>query len=118
MTLQGVIMADKAIGMPVTNPNGDKIGDVKDIVFDTTNCSLQYLVVSYNGGTTAGTTLVPIPAAALQLSSDGQSFVVADETLLSSAPHFDTNAFPYTLTMDWDKDVKTFWSTHTKPSTP
>lgn len=113
MKLQGVILADKALGMPITDESNNQVGDVQDIVLDTTNCKIMYVVIAYNAGTTGGSSLIPIPATVFQLSSDGNSLVIMNaSTILSSAPHFDINQFPLTLTRDWDKDVKTYWLSH------
>jgi sporulation protein YlmC with PRC-barrel domain len=113
MKLQGVVLANQAIGMAVTDESNNRIGDVQDIVIDPTNCKLLYVVISFNGGTTGGTSLVPVPPTVFQLSGDGRSLVVANaNTVLSGAPHFTTDQFPFTLTKDWDKEVKTYWQTH------
>lgn len=41
--------ASKIIGTPVKNPNGDNLGDIKELVLDPRSGKVAYAVVSFGG---------------------------------------------------------------------
>jgi len=113
--LQGVLLARDVIGYNINTSTGDTIGEVTDVIIDTTNCQVLYVVISYDGAD--GDVLVPVPPAAFQLDVEGNAFVVADaDTTLADAPFYTDVDFPFTLDADWDDDIRSYWETHISPN--
>jgi len=48
-SMQQVSRASKIIGTNVKNPNGDKLGDIKDLVLDPESGQVVYIVVAFGG---------------------------------------------------------------------
>ena len=48
-SMQQVTRASKIIGTPVKNPNGDNLGDIKELVLDPRSGKVVYVVVSFGG---------------------------------------------------------------------
>ena len=112
--LQGVILASDALSVSIQNDAGDNVAAIKDIIIDPKSCKVLYVVVSF---TSEGTEyLIPVPPSAFSLNSDGTALVLPDaDTLLSSAPHFSIDQFPFTLTGNWDQDIQSFWQKYVAP---
>lgn len=48
-SMQQMTRASKIIGTPVKNPNGDNLGDIKELVLDPRSGKVAYAVVSFGG---------------------------------------------------------------------
>lgn len=53
----------RVIGMPVHNPQGAAIGKVHDLMVNTTNGRVRYVVVAFDPAVLAGDRLVPVPVS-------------------------------------------------------
>jgi sporulation protein YlmC with PRC-barrel domain len=70
------IRAKKAIGTPVYNASGDKIGIVEDIVLDKLSNNIMYAVVGFGGFLNIGEKYHPIPWAQLDYDETKGGYVV------------------------------------------
>ena len=103
-------MASEAIGFNIQNGAGEKIADVKDIIIDVKTCDIRYIVLAYNSDT-EGNVLIPAPLTIFTLNPTDKVLVIPDVDF-SMVPHFNMDAFPYTLQLNWDSDVQTYWKSH------
>ena len=86
--------ATKIIGVDVVNRQGEKVGDIEDIVLDR-NGSVAYAVVSTGGFLGVGDRLHAVPWRSLQTNTGTDKFVLdVDKQTLGKAPGFDHNSFP------------------------
>lgn len=86
--------ATKIIGVDVVNRQGEKVGDIEDIVLDR-NGSVAYAVVSTGGFLGVGDRLHAVPWRSLQTDTGTDKFVLdVDKQRLGKAPGFDNNTFP------------------------
>ena len=86
--------ASKIIGTNVRNRQGDKIGDIEDIVLDR-NGSVAYAVVSTGGFLGIGDRLHAVPWKALQSQANEDFLVIdIDRKRLQAAPGFPANTWP------------------------
>ena len=69
-SMQQVTRASKTIGTPVKNPNGDNLGDIKELVLDPRSGKVVYVVVSFGGVLGMGDKLFIIPWKALNWPRD------------------------------------------------
>ena len=84
----------KIIGTDVYNLQGDKLGDVKDIVLDKRG-NVAYAIVSTGGFIGIGDTLHAVPWNSLDKRARENAYVMdMDKARLVSAPSFKDNAWP------------------------
>jgi sporulation protein YlmC with PRC-barrel domain len=92
--------ASKLIGMPVKNPQGEKLGKVEDFVLNMENGKIQYAALSYGGILGIGDKLFAVPLNQLKLNYEkDETYFVTNLTKeqLSNAPGFDKNNWPTNL---------------------
>lgn len=94
------VLGSKLIGMNVENPQGEKLGDVKDIVIDSTG-KVRYAAVSYGGFMGMGKQLYAVPLEAFTFKRDEGWFyddvkVILDvrEDQLKDEEGFDNDNWP------------------------
>lgn len=95
LQMQQVSRASKIIGTAVKNPNGDKLGEIKDLVLNPENGQVVYAVVAFGGVMGMGNKLFAIPWQALHWSVDRGNYALnMDKTTLKTAPGFDKKHWP------------------------
>lgn len=103
--------ASKIIGTDVRNRQGQKIGDIKDVVLDT-NGQIAYTVVSTGGFLGMGDRMHAIPWTALQKDGENNYFVLdIDKERLKKAPGFDSKHWPNMADERWNADTRGYYST-------
>lgn len=102
--------ASKIIGANVQDPQGKKIGDIKDIVLDRNTGQVSYAVVSFGGVLGMGKKYVSIPWKAFQQGTARDTFVLnADSDTLAKAPSFESTRWPDMASSHWTTDVDKYW---------
>lgn len=87
--------ANALIGDAIVNPAGEKLGDLKDIVFDTARGEIVYAVMASGGVLGVGEKLFAVPWSALRMEGDNQNLVLdASPDRLKSATGFDKDHWP------------------------
>lgn len=103
--------ASKIIGTDVRNRQGQKIGDIKDVVLDAGG-QIAYTVVSTGGFLGVGDRMHAIPWTALQKDGTNNYFVLdMDKERLKSAPGFDSRHWPNMADERWNTDTRNYYST-------
>lgn len=96
--------ASKIIGMDVVNRQGQKVGDVEDIVLDR-NGNVAYAVVSTGGFLGVGDKLHAVPWRSLEANAvTGQFLLDVDKETLAKAPGFDNSSFPDVNDPKWSAE--------------
>lgn len=94
-SMQQVSRASKIIGTNVKNPNGDNLGDIKELVLDPESGQVVYAVVSFGGVMGVGDKLFALPWKSLHWTRDKEYYVLdVDKTALKKAPGFDKKNWP------------------------
>ncbi len=92
------IRADKLIGMHVRNPQGQDLGEIKDLVVDTQQGKVRYAVLSFGGFLDIGDKLFAYPLSAFSRGPGGDVLVLdVDKQKLENAPGFERKRW-----MDWN----------------
>lgn len=82
-------------GANVNSPADEKLGDVKDLVYDVRDGSISYAVLSYGGWLGMNDKLFAIPFRELTSKADQKVFVLnVSKDQLKNAPGFDKNNWP------------------------
>ena len=84
--------ASKLIGMNVQNPQGQDLGEIKDIVINLDSGSVSYAVLSSGGVLGVGEKLLAVPLSAFKRSADRQHLVLqATQANISQAQGIGNN---------------------------
>jgi sporulation protein YlmC with PRC-barrel domain len=104
LTSERAHRASRIIGMDVVNRQGEKVGDIEDIVLDR-NGNAAYAVVSTGGFLGIGEKLHAIPWRSLQTNTGADKFVLdISKDRLSRAPGFDANNWPNVNDPKWSAE--------------
>lgn len=100
------------IGADVENPQGQDLGDIKDVVIDRASGRIAYAVVSFGGFLGMGEKLFAVPWGAFsQPSENKDKFVLAvDKERLTNAPGFDTNNWPQMASQEWVTSLYSYYN--------
>ena len=96
ITQPHAMRASKIIGANVENANGDNIGEIKDMMVDTRNERVRYVVLSHGGVLGIGDKLFAYPMSMVETSGRNSDKLVmnVNKEQLDKAPGFDKNKWP------------------------
>jgi len=107
-----VLSTEALIGNEVCNPNGDDLGEIKEIMLNTTTGNICYAVLSYGGVFGIGSKLFAVPWNALKLDTEEKKFVLnADKDSLKNAPGFDKDNWPDMADASWESKIHSYYGT-------
>jgi len=105
------LSAGTLIGDTIINPAGEKLGDLKDIVFDTASGQIVYAVMASGGVLGVGEKLFAVPWNALRIQGHNDSLVLdADPDRLKSASGFDKDHWPIAPDAGFIERGRTYYS--------
>ena len=91
----GVLRASQLMGMNVEGTDGKKLGDVKDLVIDPDDGSIEYIVLDFGGVLGIGTKYFAIPWEAVDQTADKKKLMIdVAKKDLKTAPGFDKSNWP------------------------
>jgi len=91
----GVLKASALIGMNVHGTDGKKLGEIKDLVIDPEEGSVEYAVLEFGGFAGIGDKYFAVPWEALQLDQTNKKLSLdVHKKDLKNAPGFDKNNWP------------------------
>jgi len=91
----GVLKASDLIGMNVQGTDGKKLGNIKDLVIDPEEGSIDYAVLEFGGFAGIGDKYFAVPWEALQLDQTNKKLSLdVHKKDLKSAPGFDKSNWP------------------------
>lgn len=91
----GVLKVSAVVGMKVQDIQGNKLGDIKDLVIDPADGSIGYAVLDFGGFLSIGEKYFAVPWEALRLTRDRKAIVLdVSKKDLKQAPGFDKNNWP------------------------
>lgn len=87
--------ATTLIGDGIRNPQGESLGELKEIMLDTVNGKIAYAVVSYGGILGMGDKLFAVPWSSLTIDHENHQLVLnVSKDRLKDAPGFDKDRWP------------------------
>jgi len=105
-----VLSATTILGDKVVNPQGEHLGEIKELMIDLNLGRVAYAVLSFGGVLKLGEKLFAIPFQALQLRPDRHEFVLnVDKEKLKAAPGFDKNNWPTAADRTWGSQIHKFY---------
>ena len=104
--------ADTLVGNDVYNQQGEKLGDIKEIMLDMRSGRVAYAVLSFGGFLSMGEKLFAVPWNALTLDTATKSFKLnVDKDRLKTAPGFDQDHWPNMADATWAQSIHTYYGT-------
>jgi sporulation protein YlmC with PRC-barrel domain len=104
------VKASSVIGTSVVNPNGDSLGDIKEIVIDPSSGKVAYAVVSFGGFLSMGEKLFAIPFSSFKYDVSKNHYVLdVSKERLKAAPGFDSDHWPSMSEEKWNRDVHKYY---------
>jgi len=99
-----ILSSNSITGTEVVNQKGETLGEIKDMMIDTNNGTINYAVLSFGGFLGLGDKYFAIPFEAFTVNSTTEKFVLnVGKDVLEKAPGFDKN--------NWPKSTDTsFWN--------
>lgn len=87
--------ATEIMGRSVHNDQGEKLGEIKDLVIDPDRFRVAYAVLSFGGFLGMGDKLFAMPAGVLKIpGTEGHAVLTVDKDHLKSAAGFDKDNWP------------------------
>jgi hypothetical protein len=107
-----LIRGNTFIGANVENPQGQNLGEIKDIVIDRASGRMAYAVVSFGGFLGMGEKLFAVPWGAFsQPKADKDTFVLdVDKERLKNAPGFDAHNWPQMASREWVTSLYSYYN--------
>ena len=98
------------IGADIENPQGENLGNIKDVAIDRVTGRIVYAVVSFGGFMGLGDKLFAVPWSAFSQSvTDKDTFMLAvDKDRLTNAPGFDQKNWPQMASREWVSSLYTY----------
>jgi sporulation protein YlmC with PRC-barrel domain len=114
--------ASKIIGTDVRNPNGDKIGDIKDLIIDEEG-NTTLAIVSTGGFLGIGDNLHAIPWSSLKMATTDQGKADKGDRILNmtkdqlkAVPGFESEHWPNFSDRSWIEKNRDYFSGHNAPA--
>ena len=109
-----LLSASSLIAHKVTNPSGENLGKIEELMMDLDTGRIAYAVLSFGGFLGFGNKLFAIPWSALNFSAEERAFVLnITREKLEQAPGFDKDDWPEAADPSWDTHVyygvKPYW---------
>jgi hypothetical protein len=102
-----VIAAKKVQGTPVTNPQGENLGEIEDVVIDKLDGNVRYAVLSFGGFLGMGDKLFALPWEVLEYNEGQGAYVInVDKETLQNAPGFDEDDWPDMTDLSWSERLR------------
>lgn len=109
-TVNRNLSATTLIGDPVKNPQGKKVGTLKDVMLDFEHSRIAYGVLDFGGVLGMGNKLFAVPAEAFTIDRDHHQLILnVDKETLKNAEGFDPNDWPDTADRIWGQRIHDFY---------
>ncbi len=112
------LSANSIIGTDVVNPEGENLGDIKEIMIDTNSGRVSYVVISFGGFLGIGDKYFALPFEAFRIDTEDKNFVLdVPKEKLENAPGFDQDHWPTNANHDYLTSVynhygyRPYWET-------
>ncbi len=101
-----VLSASTVSKDPVYNAQGEKLGNIKDIMLDVDLGRVAYAVLSFGGFLGMGDKLFAIPFEALRVDTANHQVILdVPKEKLENAPGFDKDHWPATADRRWGAEI-------------
>jgi sporulation protein YlmC with PRC-barrel domain len=104
------VRASELIGKDVTNPQGEDLGKIEDLILDVENSKVRYAVVAYGGFLGLGNRLAAFPPTLFRPGKEeGEIALNVTREQLEQAPGFAPRSWPDLADESYSGDVDRFF---------
>ncbi len=115
MSTFGMLSASTINGTSVKNHQDESLGDVKDLMIDTSNGKVEYAVISFGGFLGIGDKYFAVPFASFQIDRKNKVFKLdANREFLENSPGFDKDNWPSTADDSYFGNVRNYYEENYK----
>jgi len=120
--VRGTLMVERAsrvLGGKVTNPQGEDLGKIEEVVINPNTGSIQYAVLSFGGIMGLGDKLFALPWTLLKPTNipegrkDQHFLLNVDKAKLEKAPGFPKNNWPDISAPTWSQEIDRYYESPT-----
>jgi len=108
------IPSKKLVGANVESPNGEKLGDIEDVVIDLDSGKVAYAAVGVGGVLGVGEKLFAVPFGEFKINHDKNNNLVLaldiSKERLEKAPGFDKSHWPDFASHEWRNQVDSYYN--------
>ena len=105
------LSASSILKTNVTNHLGEDLGDIKDLMIDTSSGQVEYAVLSFGGFLGMGDKYFAVPMDALDVDTSSEEFKLhADKEDLKDAPGFDKDNWPNSADESWRNSINDYYA--------
>lgn len=102
--------ATTLIGDPVRNPQGETIGDLREIMLDVRTGRVAYGVLDFGGFLGMGNKLFAVPFDRFRVDEKNHQLILdVDKETLKNAEGFDEDNWPDTTNPDWERRIHDYY---------
>lgn len=107
-----MISANKVEGTPVYNLQGEKLGEIKDVMIGKLDGKVSYAVMSFGGFMGIGNEYYPMPWDKLDYEESQGGYVVnMSKEQLENAPRYEANREPDWNDPSFGREVSNYYGT-------
>lgn len=104
------LSATSLIGDDIKNPQGESLGDLKDLMVDLGTGKIGYAVVAFGGVLGMGEKLFAVPFQALRVDHENKCLILnLPKERLKDAPGFDKSNWPNFSDPSFAQQVGTYY---------
>jgi len=104
------LTASSVVGDKIYNHLNEDLGEIKEIMLDVSNGTIEYVVLEYGGFLGMGSKFFAIPYGSLELDTKRHAFILRQsKDVLEKAPGFDKDHWPDTNVHSSLSDSSTYW---------
>jgi sporulation protein YlmC with PRC-barrel domain len=112
-----VLTASSIMANKVYNTTDEHLGDVKDIMINVTEGTIEYVIIEFGGFLGIGEKFFAIPFELLEIDEEREAFILnQSKETLEKAPGFDKDHWPETNSHHMS-DANTYWGGFMGPNT-
>ena len=105
-----LLSASTITGDEVRNSQNENLGKIQDVMLDTADGKIRYVVLASGGFLGMGDRLFAVPWKALKLDKENHCFRLdVDVERLKSAPGFDKDEWPNMADPTWNSTVESYY---------
>lgn len=113
-----MLTANTIIHTDVVNPQGEKLGDVKDLAIGLDKGCINYAVLDFGGFLGMGSKYFAVPWQAFTVDQDNEQLILnVSKEKLDNAPGFDKDHWPDFADQSWMQQTNQYYGYGTGTST-
>lgn len=101
--------ASNLIGSSVINQQGENLGKISDLVIDSQNDRVTYVILSESRMLGLSGKLIPVPVNALTIKDEKTAVINISKQKLATAPSFEKGNWPDMTNRQWSEDTHRFY---------